>query len=924
MKPDGDSFQRRGAFQLRHLFKVRPGEARRVALMAALLFFLLAANNLIKIVRDSLFLSRFPIAQLPYVYLLAALVAGVLIATYTRYTVQLPLSRIILGSLAWTIASVVGFWVLVVVFSAGWVLYAYYVWSAIVGLVLVAQFWMLANGIFNPRDGKRLFGVVTAGGTVGATMGGLAAHWIAGTLADSKHLLWLVVAFLVVALGLTAAVLREQQGDRLPSEPKDPANGDRRAGAESGVMATMFSSSYLKSIAALIFVSVVVSTLIDYQFKAAAKEAYPTADSLAQFFGSYYAWLGAVTLLAQLWLTGKLLVGLGLTPSLLVLPVTLFAASVGLLIWPGLAAATATRMAETTLRTSIHQSGMQILFLPIGDGIKKKVKVFLDVFTERLGDGIAAAIILSVALLAGGYAVALLSYFALGLVLVWLALVYKARRGYLDALRTSLVYRDVSFASAPVDFTDRATLEAVFNSLDEKNEPAVRFALDLAEQMDRPFVATRLPLALLRHESAEVRRRALALLTAGLETNVLALVFEVLTSKNNQLRADAIDAIAAGLRKPGAMPALGAAAEALLASGVGLARPEALKTLPELMTDRSVAGERNRVEAVRAMGEWIEPEHATYLAAAIREDPSLTVVRQALAAAAKGKYLGAIAATISRLADNSTRAAARDALIQYGELAVKGLRTALSDERVVRQVRLNIPATLSKIPAQEAMNALMGGLLEEDRGLRFKAILAVEEMARRFPNLKVDRDIVESAIMSDAQLYCRRLVFFAALFDWTTVAPKDHDSLLFYALKESMERVLERVMWLLALIYPAQDIRRAWAGLNAADRLQRAHAIEFIDNLLSGDIKKYLLPLYSDGAPEQRLLAARFALGVAAPDRDTALRALLSQQDRWLRVAALWEIGRRKISGFGDVVAQLSNSDDAVLRETAGLVARGE
>jgi hypothetical protein len=57
-------------------FDVRPGDFRRVGLMATFLFFLLAANNVIKVVRDSLFLSRFPITQLPYVYLLAALLAG--------------------------------------------------------------------------------------------------------------------------------------------------------------------------------------------------------------------------------------------------------------------------------------------------------------------------------------------------------------------------------------------------------------------------------------------------------------------------------------------------------------------------------------------------------------------------------------------------------------------------------------------------------------------------------------------------------------------------------------------------------------------------------------------------------------------------------------------------------------------------------
>jgi ATP/ADP translocase len=109
-------------------FDVRPGEFRRIGFMAAFLFFLLAANNVIKIVRDSLFLSRFPLTQLPYVYLLAAVLAGVVIVIYSRYTAKLPLARVLLGSLAFSISNVILFWLLLTFYNEGWILYAYYMW----------------------------------------------------------------------------------------------------------------------------------------------------------------------------------------------------------------------------------------------------------------------------------------------------------------------------------------------------------------------------------------------------------------------------------------------------------------------------------------------------------------------------------------------------------------------------------------------------------------------------------------------------------------------------------------------------------------------------------------------------------------------------------------------------------------------------
>jgi hypothetical protein len=78
-----------------------------------------------------------------------------------------------------------------------------------------------------------------------------------------------------------------------------------------------------------------------------------------------------------------------------------------------------------------------------------------------------------------------------------------------------------------------------------------------------------------------------------------------------------------------------------------------------------------------------------------------------MAAAGKAKYPEVIDAIILLLGRNSSKPAAREALVQYGEMAVKQLRRALFDSNLPREVRLNIPRTLSKIDSQAAANALL-------------------------------------------------------------------------------------------------------------------------------------------------------------------------------------------------------------------------
>ena len=130
-------------------FKIYPGEGFRLAVIAALLFLLLAANNLIKILRDSIFLGHHSVSELPYLYILVALFASVTIATYTRYTIHLSLVRLILATNAIVVLTIAGFGLLLTYVDPGWSHYAFYIWSAMVTVIAVAQLWTLANQIFN-------------------------------------------------------------------------------------------------------------------------------------------------------------------------------------------------------------------------------------------------------------------------------------------------------------------------------------------------------------------------------------------------------------------------------------------------------------------------------------------------------------------------------------------------------------------------------------------------------------------------------------------------------------------------------------------------------------------------------------------------------------------------------------------------------
>jgi len=916
---------------LSRFLDIRSGEARRVGMMASLLFFLLAANNVIKVVRDSLFLSRFPISHLPYVYLLAALLAGALIAVYTRYTVRLPLYRLMLGSNAFIISNVLMFWFLIVVFNFAWAIYAFYIWSAIVGVLAVAQFWTFAGLIFTSREAKRLFGVFNAGGSLGGILGGFGSGWAVNLFMGTNELFWLIGALFAGAFGVVWLAGNELSELQTAAVKEIPTSRETKAIQQTGALGSILASRYLQLIAGAIFVSVAVSTLIDFQFKAAAKTAYPSQDELTTFFGSYYAWVAIITFFCQVVLTRRLLTAFGLMPSLLLLPVGLFAGSLGILVWPGLFSTTATRLTDVVLRSSVNQSGMEILYLPLSATIKRRVKTFLDVVLQRLGDGAAGLIVLFYALFMMQSDPALLAYFSLGVITVWAMFIFVLRSGYLQALRTGLEARAITWEGGEINYADKQTIEAVLQNLQKEDERALLFGLDLAENMDPEVIAPRLPLSLLQHPSALVRGRSLKLFAASTEPEKLNEIVRLLEDENREVQAEAINVVCA-IRKEDAIPLMRpylespdprvqrSAIECLLHHGDAEIREVALATFRKMIANPGTDGAAARTEAARLMGEVDDPEFTGYLSKLIRDDPSIPVIREALAAAGKRKEPTLLGDIIMRLCCPKTKSWARQALIEYGEVAVETLREALLDSNTSRDIRLSIPRTLSKIESPDAMGALLSGLNQEDGSLRYKIILGLEEMARHLRNLPIDRHVIEMAIVSEARRYYRRFLTFFGLFGDGNDRSMNDGWLLHQALLENMEREKERVLRLLSLIYPPEDIGNATAALHSGSRAKQAQAIEFLDNLLTGDVKRHVFPLFDDAPAAERFQKFLAILGLRSFDRETALQELLKQDDVWVKAATFWEIGLRGLREFRGELQQYLNSKDPVLKETAALV----
>ncbi len=181
-------------------------EERGLTLALALPYFLIiAAFTLGKIARDTLFLLELPAAYLPFLYVAMAALAALATAALGRLrqaSAKLRLSLVLAATGLSLLLFVVWFRS-----GGGAPAVAFYLWTGVYGLGLVAEFWLLANERIDSRQARRLFGPIGAGGV----LGGLVAAAAATAIAPLIDTLWLLggglLALLLPAAGAAWAVL---------------------------------------------------------------------------------------------------------------------------------------------------------------------------------------------------------------------------------------------------------------------------------------------------------------------------------------------------------------------------------------------------------------------------------------------------------------------------------------------------------------------------------------------------------------------------------------------------------------------------------------------------------------------------------------------------------------------------------------------
>jgi len=368
------------------LVPVRPGETVPMLLATAYGFAILFAYYLLRPVRDEigaadrgnlqLLWTAVFLVMLLTVPLYSAAVArlrrGVFIPLANRFfaahLILFYLALVLLPETAWP-----------------WIDRVFYVWVSVFALFVVAVFWSLVVDLFRDEQGRRLFGFISVGSSLGGIVG-------SATTAALAHQIPVFLLLLIAVLPLEAAGRLGKALDRRAAAAPATLNREPEAriggSAWSGI-GQVFASPVLRNIALWILLMTFASTILYFVQSHLVGEAIADRAARRAFLARIDLAVNVVTIVTQALLTARILGWIGVGATLAVLPAVAALGFMALGSAPvaiALSALLVVRVLYDSSRHALAKPAREVLFTHLSREQRYKSKAFIDAAVYRGGD----------------------------------------------------------------------------------------------------------------------------------------------------------------------------------------------------------------------------------------------------------------------------------------------------------------------------------------------------------------------------------------------------------------------------------------------------------------------------------------------------------------------------------------------------------
>jgi HEAT repeat protein len=846
------------------MLKVRPDENRLVILVALLFACIQAGQGLGDNAASALFLLRFGVDFLPYMYIAAGVLTFIITMAYSAGLGRYEKGQFFL----WLIAA---FAILLIIERAAIFLshpFLYpVIWLTVTGMggILGTFVWNLAGEVCDARQAKRLFPLFTSAGILGSVIGNAITGY-AAILLGTDNLFILSAALLGVAFYLTREIagsyFRKEKGFKNKTSLWD----DLRSGYDfvriSPLMRLVSYSSILFSI--LFFA-------IAFPFNKSVTASFPDESGVAGFLGFFNSITTTVTFLVSLFLANRIYTRIGIINGVFLMPLTYIFCFAVFVLRYDLNGAAIARFAQLIILAGIAGTAWNALFNIVPSQKRGQVLAFTNGVPTQLG-----VILSGVLLIVADKLLTVQQIFLMGtlIALVCGIYVWRMRAAYAQALVDALrAGRLEVFSSSEEAFSglqgDAATVNVAIRALQDPKATTRHLAAEMLGKMQAQSAIPALT-RILSDPVTEVRTSGITALGALRAKSMLEEIVTHFDDPEEQVRVQALSVIAQ--LEPNKSPTLTEKLSSLLKNDPAVVvQMQAAITLTKLgVSEHAIQSlifwlnskdSEIRISALMTIKEiapYLNTPFDTKVLLDALDDLSSPIRRAAALALANFKDITVSKALIAHLndVDETVRNAAAEALRQRGDE---------SQKLVLELFETDHPAVDS------ALDAVAPGNPESLGSLRKFA----------------QHEIIRARTLRD---------------QYASLPTAGRSTTFLRDRLQTQSLVCEgRVIKTIGLFGDMQTMELVRKSMHGSTAENRAAALEALDTIGDKQLAKNIVKLLEEEPIQVGL--------------STVIEKLLESSDSWSRILAICAIPELNLREFIPALHKMRSDPDALLQE---------
>ena len=826
---------------LKKLFKINQGEG----LPTLILFFHFFAYVAISITgtaaRDAYFLNMVDKKYLPLMFLAIAIVLSIVIEIYSRLSKNRDLSTIVTGTGIIFIATLLA----IQKHLEGWVIPFLYVWKDVIDAIIITQFWLIASQVFDPRQAKRLFGLLGAGGALAAIIIGSSISQFVSVF-GSENLLFVTMSFIIIVI-LMANLIRPYRNLNEQKHQTSKKDVHKNTGKSF--------TPYLKSLAIIIGLAAVASRVVDYQFKITAVASFPNQDDLVNFFGQYYAVTGVATMIIQLFITSRLLSRFGIIVAILILPTLFMAGAAGFLMSPVLAAVYISKFSDQVFRFTFHNASIQLLWIPVKRTIKNRLKPVIEGSIRAGLEGVSGILIfLSITMF--NVPIHYLSISIILITIYWIKRSFRLKKLYIKELQSAIEKRELNFEELTLDIQDEAMVKTINLALNNDDESQQVLAIEMIK--DIPLTPWKDSLNRLLNDGSMIVKKEILNISFDDENIISDQKIISLINNESDLEIESIEI--AGKRKlTDALPIImdridteNKEKQLIAAAAIRNIDPDSSNKEKDLLLSAFNSNDENICSLIiiqmKNDNEILPDEKLIkYL-----NEESSKVRNAALSVAESRASLVLLPHIIQCLSYPRSAMPARSALQVYDENeVVKLLIENAQNQNVEKSLVIGVIRTIKKYPTKDSIDMLLSVISPKIPPIQAVAVDSLIHIARELPLDEKQIAITKEELIKTSKYAYEKIIALSQIEE------NEKNQLLRYLLQDEVRKLIPVIMKLGILDKPQTPIETyiQYVLNNEEDKLP--YVLEFFENIFSQEERKIVNSLIDDISIEDKCKVAK-------------------------------------------------------------------